>query len=173
MARGEILLKYKAKKKKKADYVSLLLSTLQWFLALFWIKIKILSMAPRGPTKFFPSLPLWAHPSLIHLTPITLASYHFLWDTKKALLWALHLLFPLPEMLFLPPLPLLYPHWLNPCFIFISALMLLHPNGLPQSLFKITSSGLTWWSSGSDSTFPVQGPKVQSLVRELDLTCHS
>ena len=29
------------------------------------------------------------------------------------------------------------------------------------------------WSSGYDSVLPMQGPWVQSLVRELDLTCHN
>ena len=30
-----------------------------------------------------------------------------------------------------------------------------------------TVEGLPWQSSGSDSAFPLQGPWVQSLVREL------
>jgi len=35
------------------------------------------------------------------------------------------------------------------------------------------ASGLSWWSSGSDSVLPAQGAQVQSLVRELDPTCHN
>ena len=31
--------------------------------------------------------------------------------------------------------------------------------------------GLSWWSSGSDSVFPLQRAQVQSLGRELDPTC--
>ena len=33
--------------------------------------------------------------------------------------------------------------------------------------------GLTWWSSGQDSTLPRQGAWVQSLVREPDPTWHN
>ena len=34
-------------------------------------------------------------------------------------------------------------------------------------------SGLPLWSSGYGSELPMQGAWVQSLVRELDLTCNS
>ena len=34
---------------------------------------------------------------------------------------------------------------------------------------KTVSLGLAWWSSGYDSE--LQGAQVQSLARELDLTC--
>ena len=34
-------------------------------------------------------------------------------------------------------------------------------------------SGLLSWSSGYGSELPLQGAWVQSLVRELDLTCNS
>ena len=39
----------------------------------------------------------------------------------------------------------------------------------------LATSGLElpWWSSGSDSMLLMQGSQVQSLVRELDLTCHN
>ena len=32
---------------------------------------------------------------------------------------------------------------------------------------------LPWWSSGWHSELPMQGPQVQSLVRELYPTCHN
>ena len=32
---------------------------------------------------------------------------------------------------------------------------------------------MTWWSSGQYSALPNQGAQVQSLVRELDPTCHN
>ena len=32
--------------------------------------------------------------------------------------------------------------------------------------------GRPWWSGSEDSMFPMQGTWVQSLVRELDPTCH-
>ena len=36
---------------------------------------------------------------------------------------------------------------------------------------KKVDKALPWWSSGSTRT--MQGAQVQSLVKELDLTCHS
>ena len=33
--------------------------------------------------------------------------------------------------------------------------------------------GFSWWSSGEDSELVMQGAWVQSLVRELDPTCHN
>lgn len=39
-----------------------------------------------------------------------------------------------------------------------------------KGLFSKQYKGLAWWSSGKDSTFPMQGVQVQSLIRELDLT---
>ena len=33
--------------------------------------------------------------------------------------------------------------------------------------------GLPWWSSGWDSTLPMQGAQVQSLIMELDPTCRN
>ena len=54
------------------------------------------------------------------------------------------------------------------------------PPSLPSFLLPFlppfenkTCQGLPWWSSGQDSTFPVQGARVQSLVRELDLKCYN
>ena len=32
---------------------------------------------------------------------------------------------------------------------------------------------LPWWSRGCDSELPIQGRQVQSLVRELESTCHN
>ena len=37
---------------------------------------------------------------------------------------------------------------------------------------KFQDSGLPWWSSGQDSVLLMQGAWVQSMVRELDPTCH-
>ena len=37
-----------------------------------------------------------------------------------------------------------------------------------RKCFKRVSQGLPWCSSGQDSTLPIQGAQVQSLVRELD-----
>ena len=43
---------------------------------------------------------------------------------------------------------------------------------LPQFLqSKCSVLGLFWWSSGQDSTLPMQGAWVPSLVGELDPTC--
>ena len=36
-----------------------------------------------------------------------------------------------------------------------------------------TPKGLPWWPSGYDSTLPIQGGQVRSLLRELDPTCCS
>ena len=38
---------------------------------------------------------------------------------------------------------------------------------------KPSVGGFLWWSSGRDSVLPMQGTWVQSLVRELDPTCHT
>ena len=35
---------------------------------------------------------------------------------------------------------------------------------------KPSVGGFLWWSSGGDSVLPMQGTRVQSLVRELDPT---
>ena len=40
-----------------------------------------------------------------------------------------------------------------------------------SQLLKRITSGLRLWHSGEDSTLPMQGARVQSLVRELDPTC--
>ena len=46
------------------------------------------------------------------------------------------------------------------------------PPGKPQKfLIKLNIQGLPWWRSGQDSMLPVQGARVQSLVRELDPMC--
>ena len=37
---------------------------------------------------------------------------------------------------------------------------------------KEVIQGLPWWSRGWDAMLPTQGALVQSLVRELDPTCH-
>ena len=44
---------------------------------------------------------------------------------------------------------------------------------LEKYLFKSFVQGLLWWSSGLDSILPMQGVKVQFLVRELNPTCHN
>ena len=41
-----------------------------------------------------------------------------------------------------------------------------------RSAFKTENKGLPSWAGGKDSTFPMQEVQVQSLIRELDLTCH-
>ena len=40
-------------------------------------------------------------------------------------------------------------------------------NGIPQRALKCAVERLPWWSSGQDSMLLIQGPWVQSLVREL------
>ena len=42
-------------------------------------------------------------------------------------------------------------------------------SGVIRRQFK----GLLWWSSGCNSTLPMQAAQVQSLVRELDPICHN
>ena len=44
---------------------------------------------------------------------------------------------------------------------------------LEKCLFKSFVQGLPWWSSGLDSILPIQGVQVQSLVGELNPTCHN
>ena len=62
------------------------------------------------------------------------------------------------------PVPLSSPH--SSIFHFS------HRNDFMKLLAKAqVAQGLHWWSSGQDSTLPMQGAKVWPLVRELDLTC--
>ena len=42
-----------------------------------------------------------------------------------------------------------------------------------RKLIKIACGGIPWQFSGSDSMLPIQGAWVQTLVGELDPTCHN
>ena len=42
-----------------------------------------------------------------------------------------------------------------------------------QKFLKKLNTGLPWWSSGLDSTLPMQGAQIQFLVRELGPSCRN
>ena len=42
-----------------------------------------------------------------------------------------------------------------------------------QKFLEKLNMGLPWWSSGSDSTLPMQGAQIQFPVRELGSSCRN
>ena len=48
-----------------------------------------------------------------------------------------------------------------------------HTRSTLELFFRSRLLELPWWSRDSDSMLPRQGAQVQSLVRELDPTCHN
>ena len=63
------------------------------------------------------------------------------------------------------------PHFLCILFFCNQSLILGHLSYFPNFfLLKITGTGLPLWSSGQDSTLPMQGAWFSSLARELDPT---
>lgn len=119
--------------KHKVDYFTFLSSTLQWFPTLFWKKCKSFPW-PMRPQKILPHS--YLSDLIPHLNHIV-ASCHFSQYTRKLCFG--HLAQAIPSAWNASPATTT-PHRLNSCFIFISALLLLHPSGLPQPLFKIISS---------------------------------